>query len=68
VTAAWEDEPTSPGTPVAKRTQSQELHAVRTENETLRARVINAERAVGMANKRIDALVLRVQRLEGGAR
>ena len=62
------EEPTSPGTPVAKRSQSQELQAVRTENDSLRTRVINAERNAAMLHKRIDALVLRVQALENGTR
>ncbi len=62
------EEPTSPGTPVAKRTASQELTAVRAENDGLRGRVVNAERRIDFLNRRHDALVLRVQALEGGRR
>jgi hypothetical protein len=64
----YRDEPTNPGTPAAKRTQSQELAAVRAENDGLRGRVVAAEAAVKFQAKRIDALVARIQVLENAAR
>lgn len=64
----YREEPTNPGTPAAKRSQSQELVAVRTENDQLRGRVAAAEAHIRLQAKRIDALVLRVQALESGTR
>lgn len=63
-----DEEPTRPGTPDAKRRESAQFARVSAENALLVKRVAELERKARFLESRVDALVLRVQRVEGEQR